>query len=205
MVKKPAFTMIELIFAIVVMSIAIVSLPVMTQTSDKNTEASIVQEAIFASEAILNEAMAYYWDQNSQYDENLSGDLSRVINTSGCVAGSPNKRVGHVNRRCLSDLTIGVSNSAAVNTLDSLENKWNDSNITTGIASAATYKDSGYKATVNVTESNLGGLQFGNTVNDADLKEITLTVKDGNSNTITILRAYSANIGDIEIAKRTLP
>ncbi|MDH4944563.1 type II secretion system protein [Sulfurimonas sp. C5] len=204
MVKKPAFTMIELIFAIVVMSIAIVSLPVMTQTADKNTEASIVQEAIFASETILNESMAYYWDENSQFDESISGDLSRVINTSGCIASTPNKRIGHVNRRCLSDLAISVSNNPTVNTLDSLENTWNNQNVILNAPSGATYK-AGYYATVNVTQSNLGGLQFGNTANNADLKEIALTIRDNSANIITTLRAYSANIGDIDIAKRTLP
>ncbi|MFT7860824.1 MAG: type II secretion system protein [Sulfurimonas sp.] len=207
MVRRTAFTMIELIFAIVIMGIAVVSLPVMTQTTDKNVEASIVQEAIFASETILNEAMAYYWDENSQYDESTSGDLSRVINTAGCIAGTPNKRIGHVNRRCLSDITaIGVANNNAVdNTLDYLENYWNNRDVITGIASAGTYKDDNpYKATVTVTQCDGGGCVDFGTLNNADIKEIEVVIQQDGA-IITLLRGYSANIGDVEIAKRILP
>jgi len=206
-VRRTAFTMIELIFAIVVIAIAVVSLPVMTQTTDKNTESSIIQEAIFASETIFNEGVANYWDHNSQFDANTSGKLSRVINTGNCVAGTPNKNPGHINRRCLSDITaIGVSNdNTDTNTLDYLGSYWNNRNIIRGsVASAETYKDDiPYKATVTVTDCGGGGCVNFGAANNPDIKQIAIDIKQ-NGKTITLIRGYSANIGDVAIAKRIL-
>ena len=45
--KRFGFTMIELIFAIVIIAISVMSLPMMTQVTNKGLEESLVQEAIF--------------------------------------------------------------------------------------------------------------------------------------------------------------
>lgn len=211
MVRRTAFTLIELIFAIVVIGIAVVSLPVMTQTTDRGLEGNVIQEGIFASATAINEAMANYWDINSQYDANISGGLSRVIETanSNCNTGFPNRSTGHVNRRCLSDLTIGVANDiTAASTLDNLEQVWNNTNIilnNDASTAYATYK-SGYYATADVTDCSAGGcIQFGNIANNSSLKEIAFTIKNSDGDTIVLLRAYSANIGDTDIVKKVLP
>lgn len=212
MVRRYAFTMVELIFAIVVISIAVVSLPVMTQTIDKNTESSIVQEAIFASETVLNESTAKYWDKNSQNDaNNTAGLLSRVIRTSlnDCNLTLPNRRVGHINRRCLSDLTVGVSNDAAAPyTIDNMATEWNNNDIILLSPSGAAYK-ADYTATATITQcTTIGGtgcILFGNISPNPDLKEISLVITDQNTNPIIRVRTYSANIGDVEISKRVLP
>jgi prepilin-type N-terminal cleavage/methylation domain-containing protein len=54
-----AFTMIELIFAIVIIAISVMSLPMMTQVTSAGIERNLVQEAIFASVAEINLATTY--------------------------------------------------------------------------------------------------------------------------------------------------
>ncbi|MFA5461258.1 MAG: type II secretion system protein, partial [Sulfurimonas sp.] len=79
---RAAFTLIELIFAIIIMSIAIVSLPMMMQINSDGVERGILQEAIFAASAELMGATTYYWDGRSTEDFNLS-KYSRVVDVDG--------------------------------------------------------------------------------------------------------------------------
>ena len=202
--NKRAFTMIELIFAIVVIAISVISLPMMMQSSSKASNESIVQEAIFAAEAILNESTAYYWDQNSQDDANTtSGGYSRVINTGDCLgAGIPYKRIGHINRQCLDDNTttpwngpssIAVENAAGANIP-----------ILTGASSAATYKNS-YSADVTVRNCSptANCVQFGLDTNNSNLKQIQIVITNDDTNkTVVLLRAYTANIGEVKPESR---
>jgi len=75
--KRFAFTMIELIFAIVIIAISVMSLPMMAVVTQRGMENNIVQEAIFAASAELMGATSGYWDENSMQDINVS-HLSRV-------------------------------------------------------------------------------------------------------------------------------
>lgn len=209
MVKRLAFTMIELIFAIVIISIAVVSLPVMTQTTDKNLEANIVQEAIFASEAVINESIAYYWDGNSQFDQNISGGLSRVINTGDCNA-TTGKRPGHVKRQCLSNNLITPADSPAfTNAMDFLSTVYIGTSIFLNNSSTtayATYKQN-YTATATINRCvNAGDCTAldQTTPTDRDLKEIRFDISD-NTGIIVQLRAYSANIGEVTVESEVMP
>lgn len=206
--KKNAFTLIELIFAILVISVSITSLPMMIQTSAKSIEKSILQEAIFAAQAILNESTTYYWDQNSQDDANLSGGYSRVVNTGDCLGiGIPYKRVGHINRQCLDD------NTTAVNIVgDSSSLEWAANIYTNTIAlegnsvngAAATYKSS-YNVTVTVNYCGVAGqcVQFGLEEPNTNLKQLQIRIADPTTNeTLVQLRTYSANIGEVKPESR---
>ena len=218
MVKKAtplsnyAFTMIELIFAIVIIAISVISLPTMIQSSNKNIDGSILQEAIFAAEAVLNESTSFYWDSNSQNDKNLTTDnLSRVINTGDCNgATAPYTRVGHINRQCLSDNTTGVNyvgDSTSVEWAESLYST--DTLLLEGASTsggAATYK-SGYIITAYVDYCGTSGscVQFGNETNNPNLKQIQVEIKDPDTYDILVrLRAYTANIGDVKIERKML-
>jgi len=65
MVKRGAFTMIELIFAIVIIAIVIIALPRMMRTNSNALEANINQEAIFGASAVMMQTLSYPWDTNS--------------------------------------------------------------------------------------------------------------------------------------------
>jgi len=106
--------MIELIFAIVIIAITVLSLPMMTQINQRGVESNIVQEAIFAASTELMGATAGYWDENSLQDINMS-HLERVINISGDCNTSTQLRPGHINqmyhRRCLDSNSTTAHNS----------------------------------------------------------------------------------------------
>ncbi|QOP46348.1 prepilin-type N-terminal cleavage/methylation domain-containing protein [Sulfurimonas paralvinellae] len=198
MVKRYAFTMIELIFAIVIISIAIVSLPVMTNTTQKGVEQNIVQEAIFAASAQLMGIMSGYWDELSMQDNALS-NLSRVINIGGDCDAVTRMRPGHIaqpfHRRCLNNDVNPANLSATGGNFYSLDDAVAAVNGTADIFDNPNASDTGYKdtytSTATISRTN-------------DLKKIAVSIQDSNGNTITKLISYSANIGEPEYYKRTM-
>ena len=189
--SKYAFTMIELIFAIVVISIAVMSLPVMTRITSKSIESNIVQEAVFAASAELIGATSYYWDENSMQDIDKSY-LSRVINITGDCFDQ--LRTGHIDqpkhRMCLDvDSNNSVRNSAG-GTVDDL----NDIAVTKDIFTTTNTTGAGYKksytSTIAVTLEA-----------DNNIKKITSTISDSGTD-IVKLYTYTANIGEIDFYKR---
>ena len=111
-INRYAFTMIELIFAIVVISISIMSLPVITNVASKAIENNLVQEAIFGASAELMDATVGCWDERSKEDKAFS-KFSRVVDIGG-NCNDDRLRPGHIpqlyHRRCL--------NSNSSNNLD---------------------------------------------------------------------------------------
>ena len=200
--KSPrhAFTMIELIFAIVVIAISVISLPTMIQTTSDGMEGNLAQEAIFAGSAQLNEATTYTWDERSTNDMNIS-ELARIVNTT--TDGCP--RTGIINRKCLTNLSIRPDDAPATNgsSIDSIT--YTNQPIFLGTTSTTAYKTN-YTATLNVTRCIAGNsyIQFGNENPNPNLKELEYTVIHPDNGVVVRLRAYSANIGELVPAGRTL-
>jgi prepilin-type N-terminal cleavage/methylation domain-containing protein len=63
---KNAFTMIELIFAIVIIGIVAISLPVIMVNNAKNVESNLMQEAILIVATKTGQVLTYPWDENSR-------------------------------------------------------------------------------------------------------------------------------------------
>ncbi len=191
---KTAFTMIELIFAIVIIAIAVLSLPMITRVTSEAIDENLVQEAIFAGAAELMSASAGYWDENSMQDINTSY-LSRVINintVSPCNA-TTNLRLGHIaqplHRRCLDNLTEVANDTDGGSVID-LDDavKTNDNLYINYANSASGYKEN-YQSTIDVNRTG-------------NIKILTSTISDADGNPITILRIQSANVGEIDYFKR---
>jgi len=204
-VRRSAFTLIELIFAIVIIAISIMSLPLMTQATSRGMEGNIVQEAIFAASTELNQAVAANWDENSLLDGGANS-LARVVprNTGICNAATRLKP-GHINqplhRRCLNVETTAVSNASAT-AVDAL----NDYAGANAMSNAAT-SQSGYKFTYTTTIAVFHNSVTANSVifdgvARNDMKRISVTVSNAGT-TITTLNTYSANIGEVDYYKRT--
>lgn len=219
---KNAFTMIELIFAIVIIAISVISLPMITQVTSSSIEKNLVQEAIFATVAEINIATTYVWDENSLIDDNLTGalasDLSRIINipAGDCnqTAGEFDtdgitpilRKMGSISRRCVNDASVGLYTSTDHN--DSLEASMHTfTPIFTGGTSAVGYKKS-YDSNLTVRNCGVAGCQqFGATAINLGLKEIEVIIREANDNTNTVvtrLRAYAANIGEVANHRRGL-
>ena len=194
--KRFAFTMIELIFAIVIIAISVMSLPMMAQVNQKGIEQGILQEAIFAASAELMGASAGIWDKRSLDDEALS-DIPRVINISGdCTADK--RRPGHVtgfgHRQCLFDNTTVLAINTATGATKTLHHAAHGSqNIFTD---TTTDKD-GYKQSYNST------LIISNT---NDIKFLESAVYDTSGTLLLVkLKMQTANIGGIDYYTRKMP
>jgi len=94
---RPAIAMIELIFAIVVMGIVMMSAPMLLSTASKSGYASIQQEGINELATQINIIMGYQWDENNtqaDYDSvvlstnNSDANLNEVMITNR-RAGTP--------------------------------------------------------------------------------------------------------------------
>lgn len=196
--NRAAFTMIELIFAIVVVSIAVLSLPMIIQTTSRGIEDSITQEAIFAASAELMGATSYYWDLNSMEDADASR-LERVIEVNG-ACNADRLRLGHINqpyhRRCLDSNTTVVASTPDINippVFPNLDNAVHgDQTIFDNpAADAASYKEA-YTGTMAIAQG----------LGDANVKLLTATIRNSDGDTVTSLSIYSANIGEIDYYRR---
>jgi len=203
-VRRAAFTLIELIFAIVIIAITVVSLPMMNQVIGKEIDSNIVQEAIFAAATELNEVVTAHWDENS-IDTALPNSYARVIDHLGLCENNSSKAnyrqmPGHINqplhRSCLNDSTVTPSNVnvAAVTSLSDMAH--GAQNIfTTATLDASGYKKS-YTSEVAVSRpANFDG-------NNTNIKKVEITIKSG-ATTLTKLRTYSCNIGEVDYFKRS--
>lgn len=188
--------MIELIFAIVVISIVVLSVPTLMQVSEKNIENNLAQEAIFAASAELMGATSVYWDENSMQDSSVSA-LSRVIDIDNDCNTTTKLRPGHINqpfhRRCLDDLDAPVLNSSGGSAYN-----LNDLVHPAQTAFTQASDQSGYKTNYN---STLGVTQKST---DNNVKIVTITITDPNGNTVTRLKSQIANIGEVEPYKKRM-
>ena len=197
MVKKKAFTLIELIFAIVIISISVLALPMMTQVTSKAISSNLVQEAIFAASSELNNVVSAHWDENSMLDN--SNSLARVIDIDNNC--NDNRLQGHINqplhRRCLNDSAISPKDSANDDDIYALEDLAHSSEniFSTTELSAQGYKQE-YNSQVDINRSALFNVDSNHT------KEIKLTVTDADGNIVTILKSYSTNIGEVDYFKK---
>lgn len=201
--------MIELIFAIVIIAISVMSLPMMTQITSKAMDESLIQEAIFASTSELILATEYIWDENSK----IGSDLSRVLNLNGnCFASGIyeagieiNQRVGHVKRRCHDNLgRLRYSGVNYQNSLETLAHFYTPLYVGIGVLA---YKKE-YDSQIEVIRCDTGNCQnFGLENNNVNLKEMKLSIraKDDTANEVLVLlRAYRANIGKVTYASKFL-
>jgi prepilin-type N-terminal cleavage/methylation domain-containing protein len=199
-VRKAAFTLIELIFAIVIIAITVVSLPMMNQTVSKGIDRNILQEVIFAATTKLDEALAANWDENSVEPNDENGS-ARVIDTDD-TCDEQRHRHGHINqklhRRCLDSNATGVSNSNTNDAVDALE----DSEVTNEDLFDKSESASGYKDDYTYTLDVSPDATFGATTSE-DIKEVDIDIKDSDSKTIVKLKTFSCNIGEVDFYSRS--
>jgi type II secretory pathway pseudopilin PulG len=209
-VVRVAFTLIELIFAIVVIGIAVISMPTVNQVSTDGMEKNILQEAIFMASAELNQAVSANWDDNS-YEPGEENTTARVIDLIGDCNNNPlspmfRQRPGQVHRRCLTNPLTGLA--AAPNNLVI------DFNDLTGSSTVNSDNLDGYKNNMTTTiavnpaggaiplVANIAGAFGQNFANDAgNIKQIQATIVVGPDT--VILNTYSCNIGEIDYEGRS--
>ncbi|WP_373069571.1 Tfp pilus assembly protein FimT/FimU [Sulfurimonas sp.] len=207
--KRTAFTLIELIFALVIIAISVVSIPIMTSAIGKGVDNNLLQETVFAAAAQINQVLSYRWDENSVETDD-PGAIEKVIQRAAGVCNADRiKPNGHIfqekHRRCLDDDTVRVSAAFGSDGGEAVRDDIDDfhgvnDTLFTNTSSADAYKQS-YTYSVSVTLSDMNGTIA---VND-EAKKVTVTVSNEAGNTVSELTAYTFNIGEADYYKRMYP
>lgn len=202
MVRRSAFTFIELIFAIVIIAITVLSLPVMNQVLSKGTDSALVQEAIFAAATELNQATTYRWDENSLES---GTDFSRVLSVSATDCNSSTHlRPGHINqpfhRRCTDDAALRPSTTLGKDDSD-LDDLDDTIKPAASMYSGDATTSAGYKKALNTAISISYGAFGDIPATEKNIKKITVTVSNSDGK-VAELSTYSANIGEVEYYHR---
>ncbi len=111
--SRPAIAMIELIFAIVVMGIVMMSAPMLVSTAQKTTSVALQQEGINQAVSRVSQILTHEWDEN----------ISANLESTGCVpvlyvssAGDTELNMGTNRRR------IGVDVNSSSRTFNKCDN-----------------------------------------------------------------------------------
>ena len=206
---RKAFTMIELIFAIVLISVVVLTIPTMIAVNNKALEGNAAQEAIFLVSSVLSEATTLLWDNNSTTnDGNVT--LSKMLDvTTGDTAYNridvnSTIRVGSLNqdkhRQFFSTVTAPAQGTTPLVLSQSFD-------------ATATGEQLGLKNQYAITATRIyvddNATAFTFTTTNAGRQtnikmtqvEINGTI-DGTNVVISRLRAYTCNIGEVDYAKR---
>ena len=228
---RKAVSLIELIIAIVVMGIAVMSLPLILTQTQSNNALALQQEAILSTKAKIGFISSYPWDQNS-WDG--TGSIFRVLDTSAspsadnAFATADIRRIGHIQtdkRRRLWD--VGNANRAPNNEVTAAPNEddiddfdSHDDNITIADPTQMDYifaltmtpeivylRDS--LSAGNYLNSNTIQFDFDatntetNTSRPTNIKMITVRTVSQVGNDVNVsLRSFASNIGQSKISKR---
>ena len=94
-VKRPAIAMLELIFALVIIGIALMSAPMLISTAVKSGHVAIQQEGINEAATKVNMIMGYHWDEKDA-DELYLDPILRVSNGDSDLneSGATGRRSG---------------------------------------------------------------------------------------------------------------
>jgi len=218
-------SMIELVFAIVIIGIAVMSLPlILTQVQNSNSFA-LRQEVILSIKTKLSYILAYQWDQNT-YD--ATADIERVLtipasaDTATDFNTSTTRRKGHVladgRRRLWDDLntstpkanfgTAGLPsdiddfNGKDENkTITALDDFIFDLNLSTSVNYIKDTLQAGNYATSNAITFTFNP-ENNTTNNSTNIKMIKVSATaNGIENPISMY-AFSSNIGQSKVAKK---
>lgn len=103
--KRAAFSLIELVLAIVIIAISVMTIPLMLSQSGNNNAFAITQESILAARTKMGNILTYEWDRNSTENNASSITYIRVLDVqngdvelrrSNTYDTDTNRRVGHV-------------------------------------------------------------------------------------------------------------
>jgi prepilin-type N-terminal cleavage/methylation domain-containing protein len=218
-VKKGGFTLIELVVAIVVISIALMSVPLLLSQASKSDEFSINQEAILATATKIGDILTYSWDDNLS-NENSTAKILDVSNGDNELKRYPDnnssRRKGNFKSQYRRKFYATIHNA---NTLISLKtpkgaiDDFNGEILTLNSGGISDYKIDinlstsvfyiSDKADYNQTILNFGDINITRQVLSTNIKMIEVNATDSTGKLITTLRAFTTNIGEYELIYRT--
>ena len=230
---RPAIAMIELIFALVIMGIALMSAPQLISTAAKSGYVTIQQESINEASSQVNMLLGYHWDE-SITDETFSpsvvgvsatgnSDLDKNA-TSGLRKGTPRLSQRSFIRYDNSEPSASTTLGSEGLDRDDIDDFVGDTNLTLVLNSDADYTETD---TININtvvdymaDSPTGGNYAPNGSNTisfdfdsasagatTNIKRITVTLSNPTGpaelDKTIILNAFSCNIGSTELEERS--
>jgi len=228
---RPAIAMIELIFAIVIMGIVMMSAPMLISTAGNSTSVVLQQEGINQAVSRITMILSYPWDEANTNDSCIPPALGVTTNATVIALGpintttDPSRRVGvplASNSRkfnsCGADLNASAL-GADSGDLDDIDDFDGTSSPLASIQNAGGRyigKDSATIATTISYGSDTADYS-GTTITfvpgtgtaTSNIKNIDVTVStfssDADLNSSIIMHAFSCNIGGIAYERRQLP
>ena len=196
--------MLELVFAIVIIGIAVAAIPTVISSGNKNEVASIVSEGIFALSAQMMEDSTYYWDENSKDSDSDSANVLDVpTGLSKYNRVSPNDvyRIGHVDNsqpeyhRHFFDSTTTPEGSALSDGVGT-----GSGDLITTTSSGGHKKSYTYERDVAFVS---GSTVFSKTATStqSNIKMLEYELKDSSGKSLAVMRNYVSNIGEAEYYK----
>lgn len=220
---KKATSMIELIFSIVIMGIVVMSLPLVLTQVQNNNSFALRQEVILSLKTKLSYILAYQWDQNT-YD--ATADMERVLAIPASAATDFNdtsiRRKGHIladGRRRLPDDLKAPTVTANFKT-DTPNDDLDDFQGTTETKAITALDDFIFDVTLstsvnyvkdilqNGTYASSDAITFlfnpeNNVTNSTDIKMIKVTATANGIDAPISMYAFSSNIGQSKVTKKT--
>lgn len=230
--KRPAIAMIELIFAIVIMGIVLMSAPTLISSASKSVYVTIIQEAINEAASHANLIMGYHWDENTADELYLdpilsvtsgSSDLDADVNSSR-RKGTPQESYRSFVR---SDGSVFGASTVFVDATDTEKDDVDDfiggailineqeagliDNIEQGtidIDTTVSYSSDNVSGTGGYNQSSITYNPFSASGGTTNIKTITVTLTSSSDedelDKSIELRAFSCNIGGYKLAERDL-
>ncbi len=219
MVKK-AFTLIEFVVAIVVIGIALMSIPLLLSQASKSNEFNINQEAILAGITKMSNILTYPWNETNSSGVLKVFDVTNGnINLSRYPDNNSTRRIGHFKEKyrrkfydniAEANSTLGHDKGNEFNDIDDFNGEYfsvqsggtgdylKELNLSVGvyyISDNANYSQNPFYFYLTTSSSTP----------TTNIKMIEVNVTDKNHNLITSFKAFSANIGSYELLYRTFP
>jgi len=156
--------MIELIFALIIMSIVFISLPMIMVNNANTVEDNLIQESIFLTSSKMSQALTFKWDNNSTDPLETTLSTSDVVDvTNGAALLDRNDsdfRIGHFREDKHRRMTpigatrfatpIGIEVAGVFDDIDDFDGL-TDTNLMTIIPNSPSGYKKNYRADVNVS------------------------------------------------------
>jgi prepilin-type N-terminal cleavage/methylation domain-containing protein len=227
--KREGFSLIELVLAIVIIAISLMSIPLMLQQSSKSDSFALVQESILAARTKMGNILSFKWDENST-DTIGSMSVIRALDvTNGASdlnrSGSGIRRRGHVFanlRRRMFDTPV-YPTSAIEGGLDDVDDFHGQSVVVSATVdtnlSSLDYLDVDLNLSTQVSYLNINSVDYNNTeinvtfdvtqkfllssLKSTNIKMIELTATaSGGRNQSFLFRSFTCNIGQSRLYER---
>jgi hypothetical protein len=226
-VKRGGFSLVELVFSIIVIAIALMTVPLMLGQSSQSNQYALMQESILAARTKMGNILSFRWDENAA---DANGSVVRVLDVAnGASALDRNttfRRKGHIEedyRRRMTDSEVNASlGQETVDVFDDIDDFDGESAIVAasgaaGVQGTFDYLDKDLNLTTIVrfisddTNYSKQSITFDFNVSTAtsninqstNIKMIELNATSTNRADLPfVFRTFSSNIGQSKLYER---